>query len=306
MRNSAAIRGAVCAGLGLLFAATLGVGSASAQIHSWVSKASNSSDANPCSRTAPCYTFAGAYSKTATGGQIDVIDPGDYGALTIAKPITIDGGGMGTVVSNTGTLFVIAAGATDVVTIRNVTLQGVQAATGGIQIMSAGRVDIDHVVANQFTNFGIQDLRSNSGFLSVSDSIVRNNANGIWMQPSGGSINAVIRNVEATSNSNTGIAAMGVTFASIRDSTAAGNGVGIAALAGAEINVENCGLYSNTTGLGNGFFAAATTRLSNSTVQENTNGVQNLNGSLLTYGNNRIGGAPQVNSAMTPASPPVE
>ena len=50
-------------------------------------------DANPCSRTAPCKTFAGAIPKTAAGGETDVIDPGGFGALTITKAITIDGGG---------------------------------------------------------------------------------------------------------------------------------------------------------------------------------------------------------------------
>ena len=50
-------------------------------------------DANPCSRTAPCKTFAGAISKTAAGGEIDALDPGGFGALTITKAITIDGGG---------------------------------------------------------------------------------------------------------------------------------------------------------------------------------------------------------------------
>src|SRR5437016_12097097 len=56
----------------------------------WVSGVGN--DANPCSRTAPCKTFAGAISKTAEGGEIDVLDPGGYGAVTITKSITIDGG----------------------------------------------------------------------------------------------------------------------------------------------------------------------------------------------------------------------
>src|SRR5947209_14665799 len=50
-------------------------------------------DANPCSRTAPCKTFAGAISKTAAGGEIDALDPGGFGAVTITKAITIDGGG---------------------------------------------------------------------------------------------------------------------------------------------------------------------------------------------------------------------
>src|SRR6266478_7531324 len=54
----------------------------------WVSGVGD--DANPCSRTAPCKTFAGAISKTANGGEINVLDPGGFGAVTITKPITID------------------------------------------------------------------------------------------------------------------------------------------------------------------------------------------------------------------------
>src|SRR5947208_15397 len=55
----------------------------------WVSGVGD--DANPCSRTAPCKTFAGAISKTATGGEIDALDPGGFGAVTITKSITLDG-----------------------------------------------------------------------------------------------------------------------------------------------------------------------------------------------------------------------
>src|SRR6188508_223353 len=54
----------------------------------WVSGVGD--DANPCSRTAPCKTFAGAISKTATGGEINVLDPGGFGGVTITKSITID------------------------------------------------------------------------------------------------------------------------------------------------------------------------------------------------------------------------
>src|SRR6201987_5279563 len=57
----------------------------------WVSGVGD--DANPCSRTAPCKTFAGAISKTAAGGEIDALDPGGFGGVTITKAITIDGGG---------------------------------------------------------------------------------------------------------------------------------------------------------------------------------------------------------------------
>ena len=53
----------------------------------WVSGVGD--DANPCSRTAPCKTFAGAISKTAAHGEISVLDPGPYGAVTITKSITL-------------------------------------------------------------------------------------------------------------------------------------------------------------------------------------------------------------------------
>src|SRR6202047_1046910 len=61
----------------------------------WVSGVGD--DANPCSRTAPCKTFAGAISKTAVDGEIDALDPGGFGAVTITKSITIDGNGWGSV-----------------------------------------------------------------------------------------------------------------------------------------------------------------------------------------------------------------
>src|SRR5579864_2852859 len=90
----------------------------------WVSGVGD--DANPCSRTAPCKTFAGAISKTAAGGEIDALDPGGFGALTITKSITIDGGGgqvASVLVAGTNGMNV-SAGATDFVTIRNMRFDG--------------------------------------------------------------------------------------------------------------------------------------------------------------------------------------
>src|SRR6266550_4525079 len=75
---------------GILVAATSSVAHGQAT-RTWVSGVGD--DANPCSRTAPCKTFAGAISKTAAGGEINALDPGGYGAVTITKAITIDGGG---------------------------------------------------------------------------------------------------------------------------------------------------------------------------------------------------------------------
>src|SRR6201992_3254676 len=77
--------------LGTTLVSTLWTAPAQAQAsRTWVSGVGD--DANPCSRTAPCKTFAGAISKTLAGGEIDALDPGGFGAVTITKAITIDGG----------------------------------------------------------------------------------------------------------------------------------------------------------------------------------------------------------------------
>src|SRR5882672_8370327 len=89
----------------------------------WVSGVGD--DVNPCSRTAPCKTFAGAISKTAAGGEISVLDPGGYGAVTITKSITISGDGTLAGILNAGQIGVIVnAGANDVVTLRNLSIHG--------------------------------------------------------------------------------------------------------------------------------------------------------------------------------------
>src|SRR6478609_10918411 len=85
----------------------------------WVSGVGD--DANPCSRTAPCKTWAGAISKTAAGGEINALDPGGYGPVTITKSITLDGAGTNASILAAGTNgIVVQAGALDTVIIRNI------------------------------------------------------------------------------------------------------------------------------------------------------------------------------------------
>src|SRR4030088_2839538 len=107
-----------------LFVAFLMPALASAPAHAqatrtWVSGVGD--DANPCSRTAPCKTFAGAISKTAASGIINALEPGGFGAVTITKSITIEARGVSAGVLNAGTNgIVVSAQPTDVVTIRGV------------------------------------------------------------------------------------------------------------------------------------------------------------------------------------------
>src|SRR5437899_12390623 len=103
----------------------------------WVSGVGD--DANPCSRTAPCKTFAGAISKTAAAGEIDALDPGGFGAVTITKSMTIDGisGLSGIVVSGTNGINVNAA-ASDVVILRNLDINGIGSGLNGVRIFGSG------------------------------------------------------------------------------------------------------------------------------------------------------------------------
>src|SRR5258706_868563 len=115
----------------------------------WVSGVGD--DANPCSRTAPCKTFAGAISKTANFGEIDALDPGGFGAVTITKSITIDGGGgqvASVLVAGTNGI-VVQAGANDVVTLRNIRINGIVgspsgAGLNGIRFLSGAALHVEH------------------------------------------------------------------------------------------------------------------------------------------------------------------
>src|SRR5512132_1617348 len=101
----------------------------------WVSGVGD--DANPCSRTAPCTTFAGAISKTAAGGEISVLDPGGFGVVTITKAITINGDGTLAGILSAGTNGIIVnAGANDRVVIRNVSINGVGTGLNGIRFLA--------------------------------------------------------------------------------------------------------------------------------------------------------------------------
>src|SRR6187402_3890613 len=129
----------------LSFVTALAVTAAPAQAQAtrtWVSGVGD--DVNPCSRTAPCKTFAGAISKTAAGGEISVLDPGGYGAVTITKGITISGDGSLASIQNSGTNGVIVnvTSAPDTVILRNISINGAGFSPGldGVRYIAGGRL----------------------------------------------------------------------------------------------------------------------------------------------------------------------
>jgi hypothetical protein len=138
----------------------------------WVSGVGD--DANPGTRTAPCKTFAGAISKTAANGVIDVLDPGGFGAVTITKPVTIEGDGSEGDILVSGTQgLTVRAGANDVVILRNLTIEGLGKGLSGIQILSAGEVRIENCRINGFTQSGISYVSSiTNGLLFIKDTTI--------------------------------------------------------------------------------------------------------------------------------------
>src|SRR5215469_18226201 len=149
----------------------------------WVSGVGD--DVNPCSRTAPCKTFAGAISKTATGGEIDALDPGGYGAVTITKGITIDGGGgqvASVLVSGTNGI-VVQAGPTNVVTLRNLRINGIAGAgaggLNGIRYLAVGALHIENCYIFGFTGDGINVATSTTAAFFATDTFLTNNGKGI-------------------------------------------------------------------------------------------------------------------------------
>ena len=153
----------------------------------WVSGVGD--DANPCSRTAPCKTFAGAISKTAAGGEIDALDSGGFGAVTITKSITIDGTGMngGILASGTTGIVINITGETDVaksVRIRGLSINGASLNSSGnglngIRVSAANNVTIENVVIDGFKNSGISIQAAAPAKVFVRNCTIRNNESGI-------------------------------------------------------------------------------------------------------------------------------
>jgi hypothetical protein len=268
----------------------------------WVSGVGN--DANPCSRTAPCRTFAGAISKTAINGEINCLDPGAYGTVTITTSITIDCHEIFASILASGTnginINIPGRNVNDplrTARIRNININGagssgaVGTRTGlrGINIVAANAVFVEDVMIRNFTLFGILDARAAAGALHVNNTTIQDNAGpGIKIEPSAGSprIDAMLNNVILQRNSDglfAGVAAkVSVKKSNVSGNTGAGiNGTG----AGSRIAVDDSLISSNGTGILAG--AGASIRVSNSDLAMNTT-AKTGGASILSFGNNRL------------------
>jgi hypothetical protein len=250
----------------------------------WVSGVGD--DVNPCSRTAPCKTFAGAISKTAKDGEISVLDPGGYGAVTITKSIYINGthgAGYGSIVASLVNGIIINI--TDVndvrkaVRLRALDINGASTGINGISILAANNVWVEDSVIDGFTGDGtnsgmgirvataascnlyVQDtmihktvtgirVSTSAGFAvaNVKDSNIEGNTNGITVNTNGF---ATIEKCRFAANATNGVATIAATGTIIiRDSILSNNGTAINAAAGSSVKALSNILNNNTTGFG--------------------------------------------------------
>jgi hypothetical protein len=272
-------------------------------------------DSNPCTRQSPCLTFAAALAQTTAGGEIDVVDPGDFGPVTITKAITIFGnaaGGAavaGTTPSPGTSGIVISAGSSDVIKLGGLIFDGVNASgTSGIVFTSGARLYIENCALLGFTTSGITFSpgagSATTTALVVQDTTIVNNATGFLIQPTGGiAANVALRRLYINNNTGEGLrvdgtGGAGAIKAVLSDSAASFNASnGIDAVSGpgnATLDIMRvvaatngaAGIESNQSSGG-----IASVTVGNSVLYGNAIGVQATGGAgLLSYGNNGVTG----------------
>src|SRR4026209_2583429 len=189
----------------------LGAVPSQAQSRTWVSGVGD--DLNPCSRTAPCKTFAGAISKTAKDGEISVLDPGGYGAVTITKSIYINGthgAGYGSIINSlVNGVIVNVTDVNDIrkaVRLRALDINGASTGINGVSILAANNVFIEDSVIDGNTGngttsgIGIRVATGGTTNLYVSDTMVHKNITGIRISSTAGFASADIRNCNIENN----------------------------------------------------------------------------------------------------------
>jgi hypothetical protein len=277
----------------------------------WVS-ASSGSDSNPCTRSSPCLTFAAALAQTIAGGEVDVLDPGDFGPVTITKTVSIYGdaaGVAGTAPSSGTSGIVISAGASDVINLHGLVFDGVNASgSSGVVFSSGARLNISQCVFQGFATSGMT-LSPGAGSANTTQVVVQNttilnNATGILIRPTGGiAANVALRRLRIDNNIGEGLridgtGGSGAINLAIADSTAnfnASNGIdAVSGPGNATVSIMRVAATSNgSVGIQSNQSSGGTASVTvgSSVIYANAIGIQATGGAgLLSYGNNQITG----------------
>ena len=258
----------------------------------WVSGVGD--DANPCSRTAPCKTFAGAISKTAAKGEINVLDPGGFGAVTITKSISIISDiPLGGILASLTSGVIVNAAATDVVVLRGLNINGFGNGLNGVRFLAGAELHVEDCEIYGFTQEGIRVATSTAAKVFVKDTIVRNNvgaaAGGILLSRTGvGSVQATLERVRTVGN-RYGVRVEDAARATVVGSTASGNGTNGYVTSGAAFMTLQDSVASDNINNGINSGVGGTIRIGNMVVTGNGTGLTG-GGAILSFGNNVVAG----------------
>ena len=299
-------------------AATMATPASAQATRTWVSGVGD--DVNPCSRTAPCKTFAGAISKTAAGGEINCLDPGGFGAVTITKSMTIScpyteggalAGGNGIVVNDSATVTPNTA----VVFLRGLDIFGVNPPSNGVRFIAGAALHIEDSTIRRFNSansFGVSFQPAGAAKLYVTNTTIAHNGStggtggGILVQPTGagGSARVELTNVRVRDNDGVGMkvdtsgntSPTGTVVTAI-GSSFSGSPIGVSAnmAAGAptvQVTVAESQVSFNTVaGLAAAGTGSAVVRASGNVIFGNQAAVLNSGtGTVRSYGDNLVDG----------------
>jgi hypothetical protein len=307
------LRATIAIAAGLAFAAGIPIAPAQAAGAARTFLSAAGSDSNNCTNVAtPCRHLAAAFAATATDGEIYVLDPANYGSLTITHGVSIEGHGWASIAPVTGQAAItINAPSGDRINIIGVVLDGTAVAgTTGIQFNSGGSLTVRDSVVRNFSNYGIDFVPNNLTLsqLFVSNTVVSDNITGIFIEPTGSvsqTMNGVLNHVEIENNASDGLRVSPValtTNLTVSDSVSANNaadGIHTFSNGGALVSVmvRNSTIANNgANGLDGG--TGSTIRVTRSTITGNATGWA---GVVLSYADNNIDGNGAANTE--PPSP---
>jgi hypothetical protein len=279
----------------------------------WVSGVGD--DVNPCSRTAPCKTFAGAISKTAKDGEISTLDPGGFGTLTITKSITVNGGGAGqgygsvlSALAPQGFLINItdAADVRKTVRLNWLDINGASSGTDGVRMIAGLALHIENTNIDGLTGDGVEvTVPGGTVEVYMKNVSIRNCVgDGARFTNSavGGLVLASLENVQVTNMGGDGVEAASRSRVTVKNSMIStslnGAGVRTSGTADVEASVDNTSITYSPSAVR---VDLGTARVSNCIITGNTNGLHNAGGTLRTFGNNQIdGNTNNTNGVVTP------
>lgn len=284
----------------IIFIFALAVVTQAQATRTWVSGVGD--DVNPCSRTAPCKTFAGAISKTAKDGEISTLDPGGFGTLTITKSITVNGGGAGqgygsvlSALAPQGFLINI----TDVNDIRKTVrlnwldINGASSGTDGVRMIAGLALHIENTNIDGLTGDGVEvNVPSGVAEVYMKNVSIRNCVgDGARFNSTGGLILATLENVQLNNMGNDGVEAAARSRVTLRNcmisTMSAGAAVRTSGTADVEATIDSSTMTYSLSAVR---VDLGTARVSNSVISGNSNGLHNVGGTLRTFGTNKIDG----------------